>query len=205
MIGILDNGMGNLRSVWNAVYGLGYDPALVENDTSMDDLTHLILPGVGHFGSAIRNLEQTGRDATIREFAASGRPVLGICLGMQLPAGRGTEGGDFEGLGLIPGVVEAMPGGDGLRLPHVGWNSVHVRHEHPVFRSLKPNRDFYFVHAYHMICERDDDWLAETDYGGAFTCVAGHRNVIGFQFHPEKSQVSGILLLKNFCAWDGEC
>ncbi|MGE0483650.1 MAG: imidazole glycerol phosphate synthase subunit HisH [Gammaproteobacteria bacterium] len=205
MIGILDNGMGNLRSVWNAVYELGYDPVLVEDDTTLDDLSHLVIPGVGHFGSAMRNLVATGRDHRIVEFAASGRPILGICLGMQLLASRGTEGGDTAGLGLIPGAVTLLPAADGLRLPHVGWNTVHVRHAHPVFRGLKPNRDFYFVHSYAMRCDADTDWLAETDYGEPFTCIAGRANVIGFQFHPEKSQVSGLLLLKNFCAWDGTC
>lgn len=205
MIGILDNRMGNLRSVWNAVDELGFDPALVDDRVTLDELTHLIIPGVGHFRSAMQNLQETGRASTIRKFAASGRPVLGICLGMQLLASRGTEGGDLEGLGLIPGVVVKLPAGPGLRLPHVGWNTVHVRREHPVFRGLKPNRDFYFVHSYALRCDDEGDWLGETEYGDVFTCIAGRDNVIGFQFHPEKSQVSGILLLKNFCRWNGRC
>jgi len=205
MIGILDMQMGNLRSVWNALYEFGFDPVTVEGAKEFDDLTHLIIPGVGHFGAAHRYLTDAGLVESIRAFAVSGRPVLGICLGMHILAANGTEGGDTTGLNLIPGTVRRLPEGQDIRLPHVGWNTVTIRREHPVFEGLKPNRDFYFVHSYALACDRAESLLAETDYGEPFVSVAGTGNVVGFQFHPEKSQRNGMVLLGNFCNWDGRC
>ena len=204
MIGILDIGMGNLRSVQNAVHQTGFDPIVVKAAADFDDLTHLILPGVGNFGAAMPEIEARRLRQPILDFAASGRPLLGTCLGMQLLMDTSEEGGNHAGLGLIAGKVMRLRG-EGLRVPHVGWNIVNMTRQHPVFQVPKKGRDFYFVHAYAAICELDDDLLATTEYGGPVTAVIGRANVVGVQFHPEKSQVNGLRLLENFCHWDGKC
>lgn len=205
MIGILNVGLGNLRSVENSVYQNGYDPLVVEDASAFDDLTHLIIPGVGNFGAAMPEIECRGLRAPILEFVRSGRPLLGACLGMQLLMAVGEEGGIHEGLGLIDGRVVRMTPLPGFRVPHVGWNVVDVRRAHPVFDGIKSGRDFYFVHSYVVRCVNEDDVLGVTDHGGPITAVIGHKNVIGFQFHPEKSQINGLRLIENFCRWDGKC
>jgi imidazole glycerol-phosphate synthase subunit HisH len=205
MIGVLDYGMGNLRSVCNAVYEIGQDWVLRDNGEEFDDLSHLIIPGVGHFATAMRQLRERELEAPIRAFAASGRPVLGVCLGMQILAGHGAEGGGQAGLGLIPATVEPLPKIPGQRIPHMGWNTVSFRQEHPLTRGAKDGRDYYFVHSYAMVCDEMRNVIGITDYGADFVSFAANDNVAGFQFHPEKSQINGLQLLENFCNWDGRC
>ena len=205
MIGILNMDMGNLRSAYNAVYENGGDPVIIENPATLDEVSHLIIPGVGHFGTAMEHLGARGLTQPILAFAESGRPLMGICLGMQLLTETGTEGGEVAGLGIIPGSVRRMNGGGGLRVPHVGWNRVRVKRDHPLMADIKPDRDCYFVHSYAMVCDDPTDVIAETDYGGAITCAVGRGNVVGVQFHPEKSQSNGLKMLENFCEWDGKC
>jgi glutamine amidotransferase len=204
MIGILDIGMGNLRSVENAVYQNGFDPAVVGATANLDDLTHLILPGVGNFSAAVPELMGRRLKQPILDFVASGRPLLGTCLGMQLLMSMSEEGGINEGLDLISGPVRHLSV-EGLRVPHVGWNVLNVVKPHPIFEGIKSRCDFYFVHSYAAVCERESDLLATTDYGGDVTAVVGHSNVVGVQFHPEKSQLNGLRLIENFCRWDGNC
>lgn len=204
-IGILKMPMGNLRSVHNALFANGFDAVYVDRDSDFDDLTHLIVPGVGNFTAVMRHLQEVGLVERIRAFAASGRPLLGICAGMQLLAMRGTEGGHTEGLRLVDGVVDRLPSGNGLVLPHVGWSSVTLGQVHPVLEGIKPGRDFYFVHSYAMQTDRPEEALGITDYGVPFVSIVGKDNVVGFQFHPEKSQANGLKLLENFCWWDGAC
>lgn len=205
MIGILDLGIGNLRSLSNAIDHNGFDVQITESRAAFDDFTHLIIPGVGHFRAAMDAVRERQLRAEIRAFAASGRPVLGVCLGMQLLAATGTEGGEMEGLGLVAGTVRKLEPGPDLRIPHVGWNSLTKKQDHPVYEGLKQDRDFYFVHSFAMQCDDPADVLGETDYGGPVTAAVGHANVVGFQFHPEKSEASGLKLLENFCLWDGKC
>lgn len=204
MIGILDIGMGNLRSVQNAVHQNGFDPVVVNAAAEFDDLTHLILPGVGNFSAAMPEIETRALRQPILDFAASGRPLLGTCLGMQLLMGGGEEGGIHAGLGLIPGRVARLTG-EGLRVPHVGWNVLNIARPHPIFEGIKKGRDFYFVHSYAAVCEVENDLLGSTEYGGPVTAVVGRSNVVGIQFHPEKSQVNGLRMIENFCRWDGQC
>lgn len=204
MIGILDFGMGNLRSVRNAVYQNGFDPVLINTAANFDDISHLILPGVGNFSAAIPEIENRQLRQPILNFVASGRPLLGTCLGMQLLMTTGEEGGSYSGLDLIPGKVIRLEG-DGLRVPHVGWNILNMEQAHPIFQNIKSGRDFYFVHSYVAVCEHSNDMLASTEYGGVVTAVVGRNNVVGVQFHPEKSQINGLRLLENFCRWDGKC
>jgi glutamine amidotransferase len=205
-IGLLKSPIGNLQSAYNALYHLGLDPVWVdENFRLYDDLSHLIVPGVGHFGAVMAYLNESGFSDRIRSFAASGRPLLGICVGMQVLATNGTEGGETPGLGLIDARVERLPEENGLTLPHVGWNNVALTVDHPVFIDIKPNRDFYFVHSYGVTTASEADSLGTTVYGRRFASIIGRKNVLGFQFHPEKSQANGLKLLENFCFWDGQC
>lgn len=205
MIGILDIGMGNLRSVQNAVYQNGFDPVIVNAAANFDELSHLILPGVGNFSAAVPEIAGRHLKQPILDFVASGRPLLGTCLGMQLLMSISEEGGVNDGLGLIAGKVTRLKIGEGLRIPHVGWNILNVARQHPIFLGIKSGRDFYFVHSYEVICDEDTDVLATTEYGDAVTAVIGRANVVGVQFHPEKSQVNGLRLIENFCKWDGKC
>lgn len=204
MIGILDFGMGNIGSVRNAVYQNGFDPILINTAANFDDISHLILPGVGNFSAAMPEIENRHLRQPILNFVASGRPLLGTCLGMQLLMTIGEEGGSYSGLDLIPGKVTRLKGG-GLRVPHIGWNILNVEQAHPIFQNIKSGRDFYFVHSYEAVCDHSGDMLASTDYGGVVTAVIGRNNVVGVQFHPEKSQLNGLRLLENFCQWDGKC
>ncbi|MCB1509493.1 MAG: imidazole glycerol phosphate synthase subunit HisH [Hyphomicrobiaceae bacterium] len=205
VVGIVKMPIGNLQSAWNAFYEIGMDPIIVDEASDFSELTHLVVPGVGHFQAVMRNLEERGLANRIRQFAATERPLLGICVGMQLLASEGTEGGVTPGLSLVPGRVERLPEGPDTRLPHVGWDTLELTGPHPVFDGIKPGRDFYFVHSYAFRTDAPEDMLGQSEYGRAFASVVARRNVIGFQFHPEKSQVNGLKLLENFCDWDGTC
>lgn len=204
-IGLLRMPIGNLQSAWNALYELGFDPVFLDEDSDFDGFSHLIVPGVGNYKAVMAHLEAKGLPDKIRNFAASGRPTLGICVGMQLLATNGTESGETEGLGFISARVERLPGGPGMPLPHVGWSTVDLTRPHPVTENLKQGRDFYFVHSYAMQCDDPVDRIGVTNYGTDFGSIVGRDNVVGFQFHPEKSQANGLKLLENFCHWDGTC
>jgi imidazole glycerol-phosphate synthase subunit HisH len=203
-IGIIDVGFGNLGSLKNALYCQGWNSRLISSPDDFDELTHLILPGVGAFSAAAKRLQDTHLFNRIRAFAHAGHPVMGICLGMQLLADRGSEGGDELGLGLISGRIIPVAA-KGLRLPHVGWNSAEYVSKHPLFQGIRNDVDFYFVHSYRFVTDRDENILSTTEYGEAFPSIVGQGNVIGVQFHPEKSQTNGLRLLDNFCLWDGKC
>jgi len=205
MIGILDADLGNLRSLSNALFSLGYDFKIVSSGDGFDSLTHLIIPGVGSYYTAMGNIDRQGLRQPIRRFAQSGRPLLGICLGLQVLCGSGEEVQPTEGLGLLAGRVIPFSRDSGLPVPHVGWNSVHQRASHPVFAKVKADVDFYFVHSYYYSSDHPQTIFATTDYGIEFCSVAVSGNVLGFQFHPEKSQTNGLRLLENFCEWDGRC
>jgi len=205
MIGILNVALGNLRSMENSILQSGFDPIIVGDASRFDELTHLIVPGVGNFGAAVPEIDRRNLRIPIIDFVNSGRPLLGACLGMQLLMATGEEGGVHKGLGLIAGRVSRMTPPAGFRVPHVGWNVVDMRRAHPVFEGVKSRRDFYFVHSFAAHCDNDDDVLGTTDHGETIISVIGRANVIGFQFHPEKSQINGLKLIENFCHWDGKC
>jgi len=204
-VGIVNLEIGNLRSVSNAVDSFGHDYRIVDSADDIGSLTHLILPGVGSFHTAMRRMNEKGLYNPIRDFVSSGRPVLGVCLGMQLLGSYGEEGEDTVGLALIPGEVRKFDSRVVEQIPHVGWNSVELRTNHPVFKDVRTGVDFYFVHSYHFKPTRDECVLGVTDCGEKFVSAVGHENVVGFQFHPEKSQANGLRLLDNFCGWDGRC
>lgn len=198
--------MGNLRSVSNAVSTLGYDVKWVTAPSDLEGATHLILPGVGSFTVAMQHVENQQLIEPIRAYVREGRPLLGICLGMQLLAHEGDEGGPTPGLGLICGGVRRFDPSLVKAVPHVGWNEVRLRAKHPVFQTVKPRADFYYVHSYHFVTDERDDCAGVFEYGGHdYTCVVAKDNIVGVQFHPEKSQASGLRLLEQFCEWDGRC
>lgn len=205
MIGILDLSMGNLRSVSNAVYGIGQDFLIVEKPEQVAECSHLIVPGVGSYRTAVEHLDERGLRAAVLRCANEKKPVLGICLGMQLLSTSGEEGGESRGLDLIPGRVMRLDGARTRTIPHVGWNNIHFKREHPVLRKVKNDVDFYFVHSYRFACADPADEVGETDCGQPFTSIVARGSVVGFQFHPEKSQENGLRLLENFCDWDGRC
>ncbi len=205
MIGIVDYGMGNLGSVANALDYLGHAPRLLARAEEIPEASHLILPGVGSYAAAMANLARAHLVAAIRDHIAEGKPFLGICLGMQLLSTTGAEHGPTAGLDVIPGEVVPLEARPELKIPHVGWNNVDLKRKHPVFAGIKTHIDFYFVHSFHFRAADAADVLGTTPYGEDFASCVARGSVVGVQFHPEKSQESGLKLLDNFCDWDGRC
>ncbi|ACX62457.1 MULTISPECIES: imidazole glycerol phosphate synthase subunit HisH [Bacillales] len=198
-IAIVDYGMGNLHSVSKAVERLGYQPLVTGEREELLAADGIILPGVGAFGDAMEQLREASLDSVMKEAAESGKPLLGICLGMQLLFSRSEEHGKYEGLDILPGSVVRFAGGD-YKVPHMGWNSLQFRkREHPLFAGLEEGH-VYFVHSYHVLPEVQSDLLAVTDYGQPVTAIVGRGSVYGMQFHPEKSGELGMSLLRNFLA-----
>ena len=204
MIGIVDYGMGNLLSVYHAVEMVGGEGKICTQPEEVDEVERIILPGVGAFGDCIANLKEKGFvDALEEAVFARGKPILGICLGMQAMARRGFEGGEHEGLGWFEADVELLqPSDPSLRVPHVGWNEVTYREENSLFAGLPPAPDLYFVHSYFMNCDRAEDVWATCDYGGQVTAAVQKDTMFATQFHPEKSQDYGLQVLDNFLTWN---
>lgn len=201
MIAIIDYGMGNLHSVSKAVERLGFEALITADAKEIMEADGAILPGVGAFGDAMQNLQNTGLDDVTKFYAASGKPLLGICLGMQLLFSESEEYGRHEGLSLLPGTVERFQGD--FKVPHMGWNKLEFKQQQsPLFEGLTPGH-VYFVHSFHVKPERSSDLLATTDYYGQVTAIVGRGNVYGMQFHPEKSGELGMSLLRNFLALTG--
>jgi glutamine amidotransferase len=201
-VGIVDYGVCNLDSVERAVEECGGRPVMASRPEDLEAVSSIILPGVGAFAHGMRNLRERGFVEALNEQVADKRiPLLGLCLGMQLLASAGTEGGEEPGLGWIEGRVEKLePAGEGERVPHIGWNEVYGNGASSLFDGIDPGRDFYFVHSYHFACANDDDVAARTPAYGEFASGVAHGNVMGVQFHPEKSQKAGFQLLTNFLA-----
>jgi len=199
----VDLDIGNIGSLLGALYNLGWDPIVVRDPNIVTDCSHLIIPGVGSFREGSKSLETKKLKDAILSFVDSQKPVLGICLGMHLLASCGEEGGFSPGLNLIPGRVTKFQFTSNLPLPHVGWNEVIFNSDHPVLEGIKTNKDFYFVHSYCFQPQFDNHKVAITHYGLNFASIVVRDNVIGTQFHPEKSQKNGLKLLDNFCMWDG--
>lgn len=202
MITIVDYGMGNLRSVYNALDLLGAEAKISSQADDILAADHLILPGVGAFGMAMANLHQRGLIAPLNEKVLKQKtPLLAICLGMQLLAEEGFEHGHHRGLGWLGGQVDQFDVTD-LRVPHVGWNDIQLKIDHPVFANLGTHLEFYFVHSYHFMTEDSSTVTATTHYGYEFPAVVHRENILGTQFHPEKSQALGLRLLQNFLHWE---
>jgi glutamine amidotransferase len=196
---IIDYGMGNLRSVEKAIAAVGGRPVISKDPDVIRRSERLILPGVGAFGDAMENLEQSGLDQAIREAVAAGKPLLGLCLGLQLLFSESEEFGRHRGLDLIPGKVKLFRTAD-LRVPHVGWNQIESVRDDLLLKEIPDGSYFYFVHSYFVAPDREEDVLGRTDYGSLFCSIARRERVWGAQFHPEKSQEAGRRLLGNYLA-----
>ena len=200
MIGIVDYNMGNLASVKNAFAKLGKGTVVESDPTKFNDYDKLILPGVGAFGDAMEHLRDRNMIEPLREYANSGKYMLGICLGMQLLFDSSEEFGEHEGLGLIKGEVKAFDSTkfeESLKVPHMGWNRMFTK-EHPLFENLDEEHYLYFVHTYHVNCKNKEDIIGRTHYGYEFTSAVACGNVFGIQPHPEKSHENGLKILENF-------
>lgn len=199
MIAVIDYGAGNLRSVRNALVHLGAEVITASTPDQLAGADKIVLPGVGAFGAGIDALRAAGFEAPIREAAAAGVPLLGICLGMQFLFDESDEMGQHRGLGLLPGRVTRFPA-NGLKVPHMGWNTLEVQQESPLLAGVPRQGYAYFVHSYYVEAGDPRDVLACTEYGAAFASVVGRGNVFGIQPHPEKSQQVGLRILRNFLA-----
>jgi len=197
-VAIVDYGMGNLRSVQNAVEHVGYKSVIVANPVDLPAYAKIILPGVGAFGQAIAYLRQTGLAAALNECRESGAHILGICLGMQLMCSVSEEDGVHEGLNWFSARVTRFLPDTGLSVPHMGWNGVDFERNDPILSGLDSGSDAYFVHSYHVHCNDPTDVLASTEYGLRFHSMIQRDNIRGIQFHPEKSQEFGLGIIRNY-------
>jgi len=210
VVAIVDYGSGNLRSAEKALArvaterGTGQEVVVTADAKVVAKAERIVLPGVGAFADCMNGLSAVpGMVATLNDAViARGVPFLGICVGMQLMARVGREFGDHAGLGWIDSeVVKMTPSDPALKIPQIGWNDLAITRSHPVLANLPPSGNAYFVHSYAMRCARDTDVLARTDYGGPVTAAVARDNLVGVQFHPEKSQSVGLALLGNFLEW----
>ena len=207
-IAIIDYGSGNLRSVAKAFERASRDGgcdstiAVTDDPASIRAADRLVLPGVGAFAASMAGLAARPGvlEALEHRVLADGRPFLGICVGMQLLAVQGLEFGPHDGLGWIPGVVKPISPREGFRAPHMGWNTIDIASPHPVLTGLQKEA-FYFAHSYHFELENDQQVNAVTDHGGEMAAAISRDNIVGVQFHPEKSQRAGLTLLANFLKW----
>ena len=207
-VAIVDYGSGNLRSAAKAFERAAADAPdrprveVTADPAALSRARHIVLPGVGAFVDCMTGLARLpGMVDALCERAGAGVPLLGICVGMQLMASVGEEHGVHPGLGWVPGRVVPIPPGDDLRIPHMGWNEVEPCRDHPVLTGIGNATHAYFVHSYMMIPDDPGDVLAVTSYGGRISAVVGRDNVLGTQFHPEKSQRVGLALISRFLAW----
>ncbi|SFM24641.1 glutamine amidotransferase [Paenibacillus sp. 1_12] len=195
MIAIIDYGMGNLHSVSKAVERLGYEALVTSDENEIMAADGAILPGVGAFGDAMEQLRESRLDEVAVRYAQSGKPLLGICLGMQLLFTSSEEHGSYQGLNLLPGKVVRFQGS--YKIPHMGWNRLQFQQKGPLFAGIEEGH-VYFVHSFHALPEQASDLLAVTDYYQQVTAIVGRGNIYGMQFHPEKSGSIGMQLLGNF-------
>lgn len=203
LTGIVNYGMGNIKSVYNAIDYIGEEVVVLESKDDFESCSHLILPGVGAYPNAIDRILSAKIDEKLKKHIDNGKPLLGICLGMQLFSSVGYEGCETLGLGFIKGCVSKID--VSIHVPHVGWNNINIQKEHPIFDGIKRDVDFYFVHSFQFLLEDERCLLATTHYEKDLTAiVTNQKSIVGVQFHPEKSQDNGLKLLENFCNWNGQ-
>lgn len=197
---ILDYGSGNVRSVFNSINKLGI-PVIVSNDEkSIDRASHLILPGVGSYGKAMKKIRETLPLEIVNKQVIKGKPILGICVGMQVFSMKGFEYGEWDGLNYFKDSrVEELK--TNLPKPHIGWNSIYLQQAHPILNEIPNGADFYFVHSFAFSKISVKEVIATCEYGRDFPAIVGSNNIVGVQFHPEKSQIYGARILDNFCNW----
>jgi imidazole glycerol-phosphate synthase subunit HisH len=198
MIAIIDYQMGNLRSVQKAFERVGHAAAITADPKVLEQADHVVLPGVGAFADAIAEIRRRELIEPIRTAIASGKPFLGICLGLQMLFDVGYEDGVHEGLGVIPGEVRRFDVPAEYKVPHMGWNNVKQRRPAPIFQGIADNAHFYFVHSYYVVPKHESVIAGEASYPEPFCAAIWRDNLFATQFHPEKSQAAGLQLLKNF-------
>ena len=200
MIAIVDYGVGNLFSVKSSFAAIGADAVITSDPEVIRNADHILLPGVGAYRDAAQKLRESGMGDLVREQAAAGKPVMGICLGMQLLFEKSYEFGEYEGLGLLKGVVrpirDVAPAH--YKVPHIGWNALNIHKHHPLLKYVLEGDCVYFVHSFYA-ADCDDEVIATTEYGADLTAAVAKGNVCGCQFHPEKSGMVGLSILKAFC------
>lgn len=205
MVAIIDYDAGNLKSVQKALEYLGAEVCVTRDREVLLKSDHIILPGVGAFGQAMDNLQRYGLVDTIKEVVKKGIPFLGICLGMQLLFESSEESEGVQGLSLLPGKIIKIPKVDGLKIPHMGWNSLELRNKATLFQGLPEHPYVYFVHSYYLEAKRELDVSAVAEYGTTLHVSVERENLFGCQFHPEKSGEIGLTILKNFLEVGGKC
>lgn len=198
MIAIIDYGAGNIMSVQKALDYIGCEAEVTSDAAKILAADGAILPGVGSFGDAMDNLEKSGLVSAVKEFAASGKPFLGICLGLQILFDKSAESPDVQGLSIFGGEVNRFPSDMGLKIPHIGWNSIEYNRDCPLFKGLPETPYVYFVHSYYLNAADESVVSATADYGIKFHAAAWKGNVFATQFHPEKSGSVGLQILRNF-------
>lgn len=198
---IIDYGVGNFRNVQKAFEAIGAAAEISDSVKHVEQAEAVVLPGVGAFGDAINNLRQRGLDKPVLAAVQSGKPLLGICVGLQLLFDESEEMGQHQGLGLLPGKVVRFP--PGLTVPHMGWNQIEPEHDHPLLDNIAPGDFAYFAHSYYAAPANRHDIVACTNYGQRFASIVAKENVCAIQFHPEKSQQVGLQILKNFVKFAG--
>ena len=198
MIAIIDYDAGNIKSVEKALQYLGQETVLTREPEVILNAERAVLPGVGAFGDAMEKLRGYGLEPVIRDFVATGKPFLGICLGLQLLFSESEESPGVKGLGLLPGRIRRIPEGEGRKVPQIGWNDISIRPDSRLFAGVRDHSYVYFVHSYYLEAERPEDVAATTEYGALIHAAVESGNVFACQFHPEKSSDVGLKILKNF-------
>lgn len=203
MTAIIDYGAGNLMSVKKALDYIGAKSTITSDPAEIEKADSVILPGVGAFGDAMDSMRSRGLDGAVKKAAVSGKPFLGICLGLQLLFAHSDESPDASGLGLLNGDISLIPNNSGLKVPHIGWNSIEIRENSRLFSGIENGSYFYFVHSYYLNGADESDVAATTEYGVKIECAIERGNMFATQFHPEKSGSAGLQVLKNFIAAEG--
>ncbi len=198
MIAIIDYGAGNIQSVYKAMKFIGCECNITRDKNEILISDGAILPGVGAFGDSVNTMESYGIKDVIKEFINTGKPFLGICLGLQLLFSESEESPNVKGLDILNGSVTKIPKSEGLKIPHIGWNSINILMNDGIFKGIENNSYVYFVHSYYLQAENRDIVAAQTEYGVTIDAAVSYKNINATQFHPEKSGQVGLKILKNF-------
>lgn len=198
MVAIIDYDAGNIKSVEKAIQFLGEEAVMTRDENVIINADRVILPGVGAFGDAMENIRKYDLERVIKAYVETGKPFLGICLGLQLLFKESEESVGIKGLDLIPGAIVKIPDGEGLKIPQIGWNSITVNPESRLFKGINDGSYVYFVHSFYLKCENESDVAAKTYYGTEIHAAVERGNLFACQFHPEKSGEVGLKILKNF-------
>ncbi len=205
LVGIVSLGLSNLGSLIGALERIQTEYLLINRPAQLQDVDRVILPGVGSFSRAMQQLEAENLVTSLQDYSVAGKPIMGICLGMQLLAQKGQEGDEVRGLGLVDGITSKLAEDGNNRVPHMGWNSIEILQPHPVLDGIPNGSDFYFVHSYAIKDFKIEEALTTTTHGNPFLSGVSKSNIVGFQFHPEKSQRKGEKIIQNFIEWNGTC